>query len=79
MRTTLDIESDVLLAVKEIAAKEKTTAGVVISRLARSGLAGAGQRSPSSTALRNGVPVIKGTGHIITLAHIQSIMDEEGI
>lgn len=35
MRTTIDIEDDVLLAVKELARRRKTTAGKVLSELAR--------------------------------------------
>ena len=38
MRTTLDIDDDVLQAAKELAAAEKKTAGQVISELARKGL-----------------------------------------
>jgi hypothetical protein len=41
MRTTLDIEDDVLFAAKSLARREKKTAGQVISELARKGLAGA--------------------------------------
>jgi len=40
MRTTLDIEEDVLFAAKDLARREKKTAGQVISDLARKGLAG---------------------------------------
>ena len=40
MRTTLDIEDDVLFAAKDLARREKKTAGRVISELARKGLAG---------------------------------------
>ena len=40
MRTTLDIEEDVLFAAKALARREKKTAGQVISELARKGLAG---------------------------------------
>ena len=39
MRTTLDIEDDVLQAAKELAQREGGTAGRVISTLARRGLA----------------------------------------
>ena len=35
MRTTLDIDHDVLLAVKEIARRESRTAGSVVSELVR--------------------------------------------
>jgi hypothetical protein len=38
MRTTLDIDDDVLTAAKERAAGEKTTTGKVISNLARQAL-----------------------------------------
>ena len=40
MRTTLDIEDDVLFAAKDLARREKKTAGRIISELARKGLAG---------------------------------------
>ena len=38
MRTTLDIADDVLLAAKELARRERRTAGQVLSDLARRGL-----------------------------------------
>jgi hypothetical protein len=38
MRTTLDIDDDVLLAAKEVARRERSTAGKVLSELARRGL-----------------------------------------
>jgi len=40
MRTTLNIEDDVLYAVKERARREKRTAGEVLSELARAALTG---------------------------------------
>lgn len=40
MRTTLDIEDDILLAAKDLARREKKTTGQVVSDLARKGLAG---------------------------------------
>ena len=54
VRTTLEIDDDVLLAAKEIAEIRGTTAGKALSALARAGLAG-----PRRTArVRNGVPVL---------------------
>lgn len=53
MRTTLDIDEDVLQAVKELAASRKMTAGQAISELARKALAPA-----RSARVRNGVPVM---------------------
>jgi hypothetical protein len=44
MRTTLDIEDDVLQAAKELARREGRTAGQVISELARRSLLSIGDR-----------------------------------
>jgi hypothetical protein len=78
MRTTLDIEEDVLQAAKEIAAKEKSTAGAVISRLARQGLHPA--HPPGARCeVRNGVPVFPAREEVITVDHVRQLMDQEGI
>jgi hypothetical protein len=53
MRTTLDIDEDVLQAAKELAASRRRTAGQVISELARKGLEPAHR-----SRVRNGVPVL---------------------
>jgi hypothetical protein len=79
MRTTLDIEDDVLQAAKELAQREGSTAGQVISTLARRGLTSSPGKSKKSTGTRNGVPVLASRGEIITLERIQKLMDEEGI
>lgn len=49
MRTTLDVDDDVLLAVKERARRERRTAGQVLSDLARRALtdSSAGSRAQS--------------------------------
>lgn len=53
MRTTLDIDDDVLQAAKEIATSRGTTAGKALSELARRGL------SPArAVRLRNGIPLL---------------------
>jgi hypothetical protein len=54
MRTTLDIDDDVLQAAKEIAAAEGRTAGKVLSELARKGLTPVRQK----VRVRNGVPLL---------------------
>ena len=54
MRTTLDIDQDVLQAAKELAAIRKTTAGKMISELARKGL----QPREDLPEVRNGVPLM---------------------
>jgi hypothetical protein len=48
MRTTLEISDDVLLAAKERARREGTTAGEVISRLARASLTRPEAPTPAS-------------------------------
>ena len=53
MRTTLDIDEDVLQAAKELAAARCLTAGRVISELARAALEPA-----RSERTRNGVPLL---------------------
>lgn len=54
MRTTLELDDDVLEAAKEIAEFQNTTAGKVLSQLARKAL------TPPfpSAAVRNGVPLL---------------------
>ena len=54
MRTTLDLDEDVLQAAKELAAARGTTAGKIISELARKGLAPAA----AARRVRNGVPLL---------------------
>lgn len=55
VRTTLDIDDDVLQIAKELAASRRQTAGQVISALARKAL-----ERPSDGQVRNGVPVLPG-------------------
>ncbi len=54
MRTTLEVDDDILQAAKELAASRGSTAGKVLSDLARRGLA----RSGEANAVRNGVPLL---------------------
>jgi hypothetical protein len=56
MRTTLNIDDDVLRAVKELAKLTSSTAGRVISDLARQSLEV--RRAPRP--VRNGVPLLSG-------------------
>lgn len=53
MRTTLDIDDDILIAAKELAASRDSTAGKVLSDLARQALKPRGRRH-----VRNGVPLL---------------------
>ena len=77
MRTTLDIEDDVLQAAKELAQREGITLGESLSKLARKGLTGASASEPD--IVRNGVPVLPQRDEVLTLERIQQIMDSEAI
>ena len=78
MLTTLDIVKDVLQAVKELASYERTTAGRVISDLAKRGL-----KQPTKPGVRekvrNGIRMLPNRDEIITNAHIDKIRNEDGI
>jgi hypothetical protein len=74
MRTTLDIDEDVLQAAKELASVRGTTAGRVLSDLARKAL-----RPPRVPRVRNGVPLLppapaKARRHTMTL--VNALRDE---
>ena len=79
MRTTLDIEDDVLQAAKELAEREKSTAGLVLSRLAREGLRQPARRADIAV-LKNGEPIFPARrAEIVTLDRVRQLMDEEGV
>jgi hypothetical protein len=75
MRTTLDIDDDVLQAAKEIAANRSSTMGKVISELVRKGL-----RPKPWVKVRNGVPLLGPRGPndpILTCEFVNRLLDEE--
>ena len=75
VRTTLDIDEDVLQTAKELAARRGTTAGRVISDLVRSALAPSERKS----RVRNGVPLlpIRKHGPLVTLETVNRLRDED--
>ena len=77
VRTTLEIENDVLAAAKELARLDGTTAGKVISDLARRGLEGVKQKSKART--KNGIPILASRGEVITSEHVRALMDADGV
>ena len=79
MRTTLDIDEDVLQAAKELAAKEKRTTGAVLSELARRGFRAGGGPGDGRGETRNGIEMLPPRGEKMTLARVRKLMDEEGI
>ena len=75
MRTTLEIDDDVLGAARELAAREKKTAGKVISELARKGIH-VRDGKVRRRSIRNGFEVIPPDGNIITPELVQKILEE---
>lgn len=78
MRTTLDIDDSVLAAAKEIAGARNSSAGAVISELARKGLA---QTSSRAGHKKSGFPVfsVPANAKPLTSATVKSILSDEGL
>jgi hypothetical protein len=75
MRTTLDIDDELLLTVKQIAHQRKTTAGSVVSSLLRESL----QPKDFKLEHRNGLPVLprRTTGPVVTAELVNRLIDED--
>jgi hypothetical protein len=76
VRTTLDIDADVLRAAKAMASAQGTTVGRVISDLVRQAL----KRDPAAVQVRNGVPLMprRPPGFPpVTAELVQDVLDEE--
>ena len=74
MRTTLNIDDDVLSAVRELSSLSGRTLGEVLSDLARAALT----RNVEEVALRNGVPLLDPTSEagMVTSEDVARLMDE---
>jgi hypothetical protein len=82
MRTTLDIDDDILQAAKELARVEKKTAGQVLSELARKGLTQATPGFAEEAAappyvMKNGWYVLTGReGVVVTKELVDRLIEE---
>jgi hypothetical protein len=74
MRTTLSIDDDILLAAKDLAARQNKTIGEVISNLSRQAL----QPVQAHIAMRNGIPLlpVRSDSVPITLELVNRLRDE---
>lgn len=82
MRTTLDIEDDVLLAAKELARRSGSSAGQVLSRLARQALTQA--PAPSASGVKEpeatyGFRPFPARGKVVANEQVDKLRDEEGV
>jgi hypothetical protein len=85
MRTTLDIDEDVLLATKELAKRQNLSAGRVVSQLLRRVLTGqAGHakaskgRAPGSRSVAGFRPFTEGKA-VVTNDLVNRLRDTEGV
>jgi hypothetical protein len=80
MRTTLDIDDDLLHAAKELAQREGATAGQVVSRLLRQSLTGqTAVAREASAAVLGFEPFSAKPGVLVTNAQVSALRDAEGI
>ena len=75
----MDIADDVLQAAKELSQREGSTAGQVISALARRGLALPATERSERPSTRGGVPLLPSRGEVVTLEQVQRLLDKEGV
>ena len=84
MRTTLDIDEDVLAAAKELARRQRLSTGRVVSRLLRQGLTDQGL--PGVTANQPAASVAPVTGfrpfpvaRLVTNDQVNALRETEGV
>jgi hypothetical protein len=83
VRTTLDIDDDLLVAAKELARRERSSAGKVVSRLLRQSLTSAGpppakaHRRTASVAGFEPFPAVPGV--VVTDEDVNALREAEGI
>ena len=75
MRTTLDIDADLLQAAKEMAAMHKKTLGQMVSELIRKGM----ERPAPTVRVRNGIPLFahRPGAPPTTMEMVNRLRDEE--
>lgn len=78
MRTTVDIDNDVLQAAKERARREHRTLGQVLSALARRGLTAAGEpRGTAEPAATYGFKPLPHRGGVVTNELIDRLREDD--
>jgi hypothetical protein len=80
MRTTLDIDDDVLRAAKELALRERVSAGQVVSRLLRQALTGSPVTEAADPVGVAGFrPFSSSTPQLVTNEQVNAIRDQDGL
>jgi Arc/MetJ family transcription regulator len=83
LRTTLDIDDDLMAAAKELARSERSSAGKVVSRLLRQSLttanAPAGRSAGRTRAVAGFKPFPARAGIVVTNEEVNALREAEGI
>lgn len=79
MRTTIDIEDDVLAAAKELARLQNVSAGYIVSKLLRDALAGGHRQILDSEKLVAGFRPFPACGRLVTNEQVNELRDQEGV
>lgn len=79
MRTTLSIDDDVLLAVKERAHRERRSVGEVLSELARQALTKHGATPADRSESFHGFEPLPQRGATVSNALIDRLREDEGV
>ena len=79
MRTTLALDDDVFAFARSQAQREHISIGQAISRLARDGICAQGVAAVAATAPKSKYALLPARSEIITVDHVRTLMDQEGI
>lgn len=79
MRTTLDIDDDLLAAAKELARRRGTTAGRVVSELVRHALTGGTEDRVGEPEAVYGFRAFDEGDEVVTDDIVEKLRDDEGI
>jgi hypothetical protein len=77
VRTTITLDDDVLLAVRERARRERRTAGEVLSDLARQALTGQHRPAQDGGTERHGFRPLPHRGAVVSNALIDQLREDE--
>ena len=78
MRTTLDIDDDLIKVAKELARREKLSTGQIVSRLLREMLTRGGDEvAPGRTI--GGFRPFPASGHVVGNDEVNALRDAEGV
>jgi hypothetical protein len=79
MRTTIDLEDDLLLAAKEMARRQNLRLGLVISRLTRRAMTIPVDPPPAESARVAGFRPLPGRGLVVGNDQVNALRDAEGV